>query len=67
MTEEEIARFALVLEECERIRAQIAKEEAQVEAQDEGAAKASDGDDGEPSGAAPSGDSAPPQAAMVTA
>ncbi len=50
MTEEEIARFALVLEECERIRAQIAEDEAQ----EEGAAKASSAD-GEPSGAALSG------------
>ena len=30
MTEEEIDRFALVLKECERIRALIAREEAVV-------------------------------------
>ncbi len=67
MTEEEIARFALVLEECERIHAQIVEDEAQEEVKDEGAIKDCGGDDGEPSGAALLGDSAPPQAAIVAA
>ena len=45
MTDEEIERFALVLKECERIRASMAREEAAV----------SDGehDDGIPIAAAP--------------
>jgi len=30
MTEKELARFALVLEECERIRAMIAEDEAEA-------------------------------------
>ncbi len=53
MTEEEIARFALVVEECERILAQIAKEDVdKEEAEQEVAAKA---DADESSGAAPPG------------
>jgi hypothetical protein len=41
MTEEEAARFALVLRECERIRAMIAEDEA---------ARSSGGDDSIPTG-----------------
>jgi hypothetical protein len=50
MTEEEMARFALVLEECERIRAQMVDDEAEEEA-----AASVNGGDVEPSGTAPSG------------
>jgi hypothetical protein len=45
MTEEEIERFALVLKECERIRALIAREEA--------ALSNGEYDDGIPRAAAP--------------
>jgi hypothetical protein len=45
MTDEEIDRFALVLKECERIRALIAREEA--------ALSNSEHDDGIPIAAAP--------------
>ena len=46
MTEEETARFALVLRECERIRAMIAEDEA---------ARSSGGDDSIPAVEAPAG------------
>jgi len=36
MTEKELARFALVLKECERIRAMIAKEAASANAASDG-------------------------------
>ena len=48
MTEEELARFALVLEECERLRAMIAEDE-------KSAALANDSSGGIPIVAAPEG------------
>ena len=46
MTEEETARFALVLRECERIRAMVAEDET---------ARSSGGDAGIPAAAPPAG------------
>ena len=57
MTDEEIKRFALVLEECERIRALIARDEAAL----------SDGEhDGIPIAAAPP-EQRPPRLTRATA
>jgi hypothetical protein len=49
MTEKELARFALVLKECERIRAMIAED----------AASANDASDGIPIAAAPAEEQVP--------
>ena len=57
MTEEEIDRFALVLKECERIRALMAREEA--------ASSTGEHDDGIPIAAAPP-EQRPPALLRVT-